>query len=170
MKTKFPFILTLLSMILGVLIAILFGANESMFKNKITNDLQKNQKIMSITDSQIRAEKLANEAGKNWRYYQRFHFHATGISAMTLGVLILLSFSLAPITLRLVGSYALAIGGFLYPFVWLFAALYGPILGRHAAKEQFAIFGYMGGVFFVSLIFCAFLLAKYPLSFNKQNH
>ena len=165
MKEKIPFIVTLLSMICGVFIAILFGVNESIFKDKISRDLHANQKIVSMTDENERKAKIETEKGKNWRYYQRFHFHATGISAMSLGALILLSFSFAPAALKLASSYMISLGGFLYPFIWLFAGMYGPLIGRSAAKESFAIFGYMGGVFLVGLILAIFILIKYPLEF-----
>ncbi|RLA62687.1 MAG: hypothetical protein DRQ89_08930 [Epsilonproteobacteria bacterium] len=168
MKQKLPFILTVFSMILGVFIAILFGVNEHLFKDKIKNDLGKNEKIMSIVDVDKRTAKLNAEASKNWRYYQRFHFHSTGIASMALGVLILLSFSMGSSMLKLVSSYMVSIGGFLYPFVWLFAAMYGPIMGRSAAKESFAFFGYMGGVFLLGLLLSLFILVKYPLKFKND--
>jgi len=168
MKQKFPFILTIFSMILGVFIAILFGVNEHLFKDKIQKDLGNNDKIMSIVDEGQRSAKLKAEASKNWRYYQRFHFHSTGIASMALGVLILLSFSMGSNTLKLVSSYMVSIGGFLYPFVWLGAAMYGPILGRGPAKEAFAFFGYMGGIFLLGLLLSLFILIKYPLKFREN--
>lgn len=168
MKEKIPFIITLLSMICGVFIAILFGVNESIFKEQISRDLYANEKIMSIVDEAERNEKIKTEENKNWRYYQRFHFHSTGISAMSLGALILLAFSLAPKNLGLASSYMISLGGFFYPFVWLFAGIYGPVMGRSAAKEAFAIFGYMGGVFLFGLILATFILIKYPIKFFKK--
>lgn len=169
MKRKVPFILAILGMIVGVFISILFGVNESIFKDKISKDIQTNEKIMSIEDQGEREVKIENEESKNWRYYQRFHFHSTGISSMTLGVLILLAFSLAPTMLKLLSSYMISIGGFLYPFVWLFSAIYGPVMGRSEAKEAFAILGYMGGVFLVGLIFAAVILIRYPVKFLSNS-
>src|SRR5690606_12310769 len=90
---------------------------------------------------------------------------ATGISAMMLGVLILLAFLQAPSILKLISSYMISVGGFLYPFVWLFSAIYGPVMGRSEAKEAFAIFGYMGGLFLVGLIFTMVILIRYPIRF-----
>ena len=165
MIQKTPFILAILSMILGVFISILFGLNESIFKDKIEKDLISNEKIINIVDQTEREVKIEDEKSKNWRYYQRFHFHSTGISTMTLSTLLLLAFSLAPSMLKLVCSYMISIGGFLYPFVWLFSAIYGPIMGRSVAKETFAIFGYMGGVFLIGLIFAIFILFRYPIKF-----
>ena len=163
MKQKIPFLIAITGMIAGVFISILFGVNESIFKDKIAKDLKLNKKIMSIMDPIKKEVKINKEKSKNWRYYQRFHFHSTAISTMSLSCLILLSFSLAPGLIKLVASYMISFGGFLYPFVWLFSAMYGPIMGRSEAKESFALFGYMGGVFLVGLIVALVLLIKYPI-------
>lgn len=169
MKLKLPLVLSVLSMFLGVCIAILFGVNEKIFKNKIALDLQKNQKIISIVDAEKRNQVVEAEKSKNWRYYQRFHFHATGIGAMSLAAVLLFQFILAPIAIRLLGSYFISVGGFLYPFVWLFAAIYGPIMGRTEAKEAFAFFGYMGGVFLVGLLILIYTIIRYPVNFSASN-
>jgi hypothetical protein len=167
--SKIPFILATLTMIGGVVIAIMFGVNESYFKNKIKTDLNKNQKIMAITDQIQKKIKLKTEASKNWRYYQRFHFHSSAIGTMVMVVLILLNFSSAPIKLINLTSWLVSVGGFLYPFVWLFAAIYGPEMGRHEAKESFSIFGYSGGLFLVGLVILLYTLIKYPVKFTKEN-
>ncbi|MBH48259.1 MAG: hypothetical protein CME71_08830 [Halobacteriovorax sp.] len=168
MKVKIPFILAILGMVGGVFISILFGINEDIFKDKIAKDLRANEKIMSIVDEAERESKIKAEESKNWRYYQRFHFHATGISAMTLGSLLLLAFSLAPAGLKLASSYMISIGGFLYPFIWLFAGIYGPSIGRSEAKESFAIFGYMGGIFLLGLVLASVIVIVYPLVFVRD--
>ena len=162
MKHKVRFILAIAGMILGVLIAILFGTNEALFKNKIAQDLLQNEKIIQIQDVEAKKLTIAKEKSKNWRYYQRFHFHASAISTMSLALLIFLSFAVAPAMITLICSYMISIGGFLYPFVWLFAGIYGPIMGRHEAKESFAFFGYMGGVMFLGIILALFITIKYP--------
>lgn len=159
MRNKIPFAIAIFGLICGVFISILFGANEAIFTDKIAKDLNSNKKIMSIANQDEREKKIQNEQDKNWRYYQRFHFHSTGINTMSLSALILLAFCLAPSMLKLITSYMISIGGFLYPFVWLFAALYGPIMGRSNAKEAFAIFGYMGAEAFLK--FLSFLSPDY---------
>lgn len=169
MNKRIPYLLAVLGMFGGVLIAILFGVNEAYFKDKIANGLQANEKIMSIEDTTARESKIKSETDKNWRYYQRFHFHATGIGAMSLASLLLLALSMAPMVLKTVSSYMISIGGLLYPFVWLFAGIFGPSMGREEAKETFAIFGYMGGIFLVGLLLLLFIIAKYPMKFLDSN-
>lgn len=169
-KTKFPFILTLIAMLGGIFISILFGANEELFKNRISAGLKKNVKIQSIQDPQAKSEKLKAEHEKNWRYYQRYHFHATAIASMSLVLLIFLGFIEASEKELFVASYMIALGGFLYPFVWLFAGLYGPEMGRNEAKEAFAIFGYMGGVYLLGVIYTIYLAITKNWKFSKLAH
>lgn len=162
MKFKFPIILCLLAMIGGVFISIIFGANEAYFKNRITEGLSRNQKIQTITDLVVKKEKLKSEEEKNWRYYQRYHFHANGIASLSLALLVFLAFVKANKKQILVASYMISVGGFLYPLVWLFAAIYGPEMGRSEAKEAFAIFGYMGGVYLLGILFTLYLAITKP--------
>lgn len=152
MLRKIPFLIALLSMVGGVFIAILFGVNEEMFLQKIHSGLERNTKIQQIVSAEEKASKIKSETDKNWRYYQRYHFHATGIAAMMMGVLLFLAqLNLSPKEF-LIPAYLVSVGGFLYPFVWFFAGIYGPEMGRSEAKEAFALFGYMGGLFLVGTL------------------
>ncbi|MFA6237750.1 MAG: hypothetical protein WC635_10520 [Bacteriovorax sp.] len=172
MTYKFPFLLSILGIIGGVFIALMFGANEDFFKNRITAGLEKNVKIQSIMDPKEKADKIKSEHDKNWRYYQRYHFHANGIASLSLALLTLLAFVKASKKEILVAAYMISVGGFLYPFVWLFAAFYGPEMGRDQAKETFAFLGYMGGVHFVGVAFALYLSAvkpwRAPLNFSNE--
>lgn len=163
MTQRIPYVIAILTLIGGVFISILFGVNEDYFKDKINEGLKKNEKVNQIQDPVEKEAVLKTEADKNWRYYQRFHFHATGIGAMIMGVLLFISFLSAPERIKTITSFAVSIGGFLYPFIWLFAAIYGPEIGRGAAKEKFAVFGYMGGLFLVGLILTLYMALKYRL-------
>jgi hypothetical protein len=163
MIQRIPYVIAILTLIGGVFISIIFGANEDYFKDKINEGLKKNEKVNQIQDPVEKEAVLKTEADKNWRYYQRFHFHATGIGAMIMGVLLFISFLSAPEKLKNITSYLVSFGGFLYPFVWLFAAIYGPEMGRSEAKEAFAVFGYMGGVFLLGLFLSLYMALKYRL-------
>lgn len=164
MFQKIPYSLAILSMVGGVFIAILFAVNEEMFIARIHTGLERNAKIQQIVDPVAKAGKIASETEKNWRYYQRFHFHATGIGAMTMGLLLFISRLKAPRRSSRAAAYLVSIGGFLYPFVWLFAGIYGPEMGRSEAKEAFALLGYMGGVFLAGGLWTLVLGLRYDVA------
>ena len=163
MLERAPFAISILGMIAGVFIATLFGVNEDFFKERISDGLLQNEKLMAIEDDEAREAKLEAEAEKNWRYYQRFHFHSTGIGAMTLAVLLLTLSIPADRTLLLITRYMLSVGGFVYPFVWLLAGMFGPTMGSSEAKEAFTIVAYSGGLVLLGLLLTAYLLLRYGL-------
>ena len=160
MLDRTPFFLAALGMFGGVLIAILFGVNEAWFKDRIAAGLERNPAIQSIADPAARAAKISAEESKCWRYYQRYHFHATGIGAMALALLLLVNGLRAGATAKRVASYLVSVGGLLYPFVWLFAGIYGPEMGRHEAKEAFAVFGYSGGLVLIGIALSLYLIVS----------
>ena len=82
---------------------------------------------------------------------------------MALATLLLLHFLNFQGTLKTAAAYLVSVGGFFYPFVWLFAALRGPEIGRSAAKEKFILFGYMVGLFRIGLALSLFLTVKHDL-------
>ena len=161
MLERMPFAISILGMSGGVFIAILFGLNEDLFKSRIDDGLHRNEKIMQIADEGKREAKLETEAEKNWRYYQRYHFHATGIGAMVLAALLLTLYIPASPKLLLASRFVLSVGGFFYPFVWLFAGIYGPEMGRSEAKEAFAVLGYAGGLVLAGLLAVLYFLLRY---------
>lgn len=167
---KIPFLITVLSVLGGVLVAIVFGVNEDFIKHKIALGLEKNPDIQAMQNLDEKSLKLKAEANKNWRYYQRYHFHSNGIAAMTIGLLLLLLCLKLSKLEYFLASYAMSIGGFIYPFVWLFAGIYGPIMGRSNAKEAFFIFGYMGGVYLLGVIYTLFLaiFKKWTFTFPRN--
>lgn len=152
MKIKYPFMIALLGITLGIFIAILFGINEDIFKDKINAGIEQNKKYQSLTTEIEKKEYKSKEADKNWRYYQRFHFHSTAISSMSVALILLILMVNISSATQIYLSYLLAISGLLYPFVWLFAGIFGPIIGRGVAKEKFAVFGYMGGIYLLGVI------------------
>lgn len=166
MNIKFPILISLAGIFLGIFIAILFGINEDIFKDKIAKGLELNQKYQSITEPAEKSAYKDKEAAKNWRYYQRFHFHGTAINSMSIGLIVLLLLVNVSSSLQIKISYLIAISGFLYPFVWLFAGIYGPELGRSVAKEKFAVFGYMGGLYLLGVVIIAFLVGRKGVSQN----
>lgn len=163
MLKKIPYLLGVASIVGGVFISILFGVNEELFKHKIDHDLRNNPSIQQIVSPEEQDKKIKSETDKHWRYYQRYHFHATGIGAMILGLLFFLNLLQAPQNLKLTAGLMTGVGGFLYPFVWLAVALTGPVLGRSEAKETFAILGYSGGLFLTGAILIFVLGIKYKL-------
>jgi len=126
--------LVLCGLLFGIFLGVTFGADEEVYKNYIS---------MGIADHPEIHDARSKE--KIWRYAQRAHFHATGISAFSLGLVILLALSnmrtrLKPVTGVLIGL------GSLYPLAWFSMFLLSPGIGRGAAHGHLVTetFTYIG--------------------------
>jgi FlaA1/EpsC-like NDP-sugar epimerase len=79
---KIGLLLVIFTLIFGICMDIGFGINEEYFKDYIAQGIE----MHSALHDQKGQSKI-------WRYAQRSHFHATGIAAFSLGLLLLMLFS-----------------------------------------------------------------------------
>jgi len=139
--------LVLMGLLFGVSIGISFGVNEEAYKSFIAEGVAANPAVHD-----------ANSQDKIWRYAQRVHFHATGISAFSLGLVILVMFT--DLTARLKKIAAVFLGfSSLYPLSWFTMFLLAPSIGRgpaheHVVTEIFAYAG-VGGLLLGGVLLCA---------------
>ncbi|PCI16825.1 MAG: hypothetical protein COB62_07850, partial [Piscirickettsiaceae bacterium] len=101
--------------------------------------------------------------GKIWRYAQRTHFHATGIAAFSIGLVLLTMFSSLKRTLKKTTSILIGFGG-LYPLSWFTMFILSPSIGRSAAHhhimtEMLTYIG-IGGLLLGIAILCANLFLE----------
>jgi hypothetical protein len=121
---KIGLLITLLSLIFSVGIGVVFGANEKVFKDYISKNIEMNQ---SLHDEQ--------SSSKIWRYAQRSHFHAGGIAAYSLALLLIILFSKMKDSYKKLSSIMIGLGT-LYPLSWFVMFLMAPHIGREAAKHN----------------------------------
>ena len=126
--------LVLMGLLFGVIMGVSFGIQEDAFFDYIENGVDANPTVHD--DSSV---------DKIWRYAQRAHFHATGISAFSLGLIILVMFSDMKTKLKRVSSIFLGLGSF-YPLSWFTMFVLAPSIGRGAAHEHILteIFAFTG--------------------------
>ena len=142
---KLGLALILLGLFFGVGMGIFFGVNEDVYKNYIAEGIAANPAVHD-----------AKSPDKIWRYAQRAHFHATGIAAFSLGLVILVMFSTLKTNYKKASAILLGLSSF-YPLSWLNMYLLAPSIGRgpahaHIMTEIFAYTGVGGlllGVFFL---------------------
>ena len=139
--------LVISGLLFGFFLGVTFGVNEDAYKQYVTEGVAAHPE-----------QHDANSTDKIWRYAQRAHFHATGISAFSLGLVILLA--LSNMRARLKSATALLIGlGSLYPLAWFSMYLLAPDIGREAAHghiltETFTYIG-VAALFAGILLLCA---------------
>lgn len=144
-NVKIGVFLVLCGLIFGMAMGISFGINEDAYKDFIAEGITAHPEVHD-----------AKSKDKIWRYAQRAHFHATGISAFSLGLIILIMFSRMRVKLKAASSILIGLGG-LYPLSWFAMFLLAPSIGcgpahHHVLTEIFTYTGVGGlvlGAFFL---------------------
>ncbi len=135
--------LVISNLLFGIFLGVAFGANEEFFKDFISVGIAANPEVHD-----------AKSPAKIWRYVQRTHFHATGIAAFSLGLIILTLLSRLRKSLVRLASFCIGLGSF-YPLTWFSMFILAPSLGRGPAHEHiftqfvtyFSVSGLLAGLF-----------------------
>lgn len=139
--------IVLLGIFFSVGLGISFGLNEDMYKDYVADGV--------AAHPDVHDEKSKD---KIWRYAQRTHFHAGGIAAFCLGLIILVMHSDLSIKLRKTSSILIGLGS-LYPLAWLSMFFLAPSIGRGAAHDhiltELFTFSGVGGLLAGSFILVA---------------
>ncbi|MEQ1812990.1 MAG: hypothetical protein ABL860_00855 [Candidatus Nitrotoga sp.] len=123
-NVKIGLALVMLGLLFGIGLGIAFGINEAFFKNYVVQGIAVHPELHD-----------ANSPEKIWRYAQRAHFHATGIAAFSIGLLLLVSASNLKQSLKPITAVLIGLGG-LYPFAWFTMFIVAPSIGREAAHAH----------------------------------
>ncbi len=146
--------LVILTLLFGLGLGVSFGVNEGSFKSYITTGVNAHP---DVHDSK--------SEDKIWRYAQRAHFHATGIAAFSIGLVILTMFSSLRAKLKSIAAILIGLGG-LYPLSWLSMFILAPSIGREAAHhhimtEIFTYTGVLGLLAGIGLLSANLFLGRY---------
>jgi len=125
-SVRWGLLLAIGTLLFGIVMGVAFGVVEDTFKDWIKASIGL---YPELHDS--------GSASKTWRYAQRAHFHATGVGAFTLGMIVLLALTNLRPQLKSVTAVLIGLGG-LYPLAWLSIFLYSPSMGRGPAHEALA--------------------------------
>jgi hypothetical protein len=117
--------LVMLCLAFGIGMGVTFGINEDMYKDRIAEVVAANPQAHGDSDP----------SASIWRYAQRAHFHATGIAAFSIGLLLLLASADMKSGTRKVTSILIGLGG-LYPLAWFNMYLVAPAIGRGPAHSH----------------------------------
>lgn len=126
-KIKIGLFLVLAGLAFGFALGVSFGVFEDDYKAYIKNG--------------IAAHPEAYEKGSErdmWRFVQRAHFHATGISAFSLGLLVFVMLSDMKDSFKKASSILIGLGSF-YPLSWFTMFLVAPSVGAEPSHEYFLV-------------------------------
>jgi len=151
---KYGLALVMLGLLFGIGLGIVFGANEDLFKDYIAQGIAAHPAVHD-----------AKSPDKIWRYAQRAHFHATGIAAFSIGLLLLVAASSLTEKFKKISSALIGLGSF-YPLAWYSIFLLAPSIGRDAAHEHpltetFIFIGVGGLVFGLAILLANLFLGLF---------
>jgi hypothetical protein len=121
---KIGLALAMIGLLFGIGLGITFGVNEAFFETCVAQGIAAHPQIHD-----------ANSPEKIWRYAQRAHFHATGIAAFSIGLLLLVSASSLKQRFKTITAVFIGLGN-LYPLAWLTMFVVAPSIGRDAAHAH----------------------------------
>ncbi len=129
--------IVLIGLFFSIGMGISFGVNEDAYQDYVAEGVAAHPELHN-----------ESSADKIWRYALRSHFHAGGIAAFSLGLILLVMFSNLQRRLQRISSILIGLGSF-YPLAWLSMFFLSPSIGRGAAHEHiltklFTIVGVVG--------------------------
>ena len=129
--------IVLIGLFFNIGMGISFGVNEDAYQDYVAEGVAAHPELHN-----------ESSADKIWRYALRSHFHAGGIAAFSLGLILLLMFSSLQRRLQRISSILIGLGSF-YPLAWLSMFFLSPSIGRGAAHDHiltqlFTIVGVVG--------------------------
>lgn len=119
-----------LFLLFGILMGVAFGVFEDNIKEMINTAVDLN--------ASVHLEGVSKAKGKIFRWWQRAHFHATGMGAFTLAMIAIVALSGLKSSFKRWASILIALAG-LYPLSWLLMSLVAPSMGRDAAHHNIAV-------------------------------
>lgn len=135
---KWGLALVLLGLLFGIALGVYFGVNEDAVQAYIANGIAAHPALHD-----------AHSQDKIWRLVQRAHFHATGIGAFSLSLLLLVAMCDLMPMLKKAASTLIGLSAF-YPLAWFTEFYLAPSIGRGAAGEfwltQIFVYVSVGGL------------------------
>jgi hypothetical protein len=147
-------LISFFAIVVGTGLGMAFGVYEDPIKDHLLTDVKAHPQIHEQTP-----ENLKKQTGDGWRYIQRAHFHAQGLGALGVGIIITLGLSWVSIPVKKWLALATGVGAFLYPFCWLIAGLRIASMGKEAAKASVDWLAYLSiPLFFGGLMLTLLIL------------
>ena len=116
-------VLSMLTLIFGISMGVMFGTNEDGVKQYISDGIASHP-----------AQHDAKSQSKIWRYAQRSHFHATGVGGFALVLVLVTGLTSLPRKMKFIAATLIGVGSF-YPMAWFSMFLLSLPLGRDGAHH-----------------------------------
>lgn len=120
-----------LAIVVGTGLGMVFGVYEDQIKDGLVADVKAHPQIHEQTPDNIK-----KQVGDGWRDIQRAHFHAQGLGALGVGIIVVLGLTWVSASVKKWLALATGVGALLYPFCWLLMGLRIGSMGKQAAHAS----------------------------------
>ncbi len=124
-------LISFLAIVVGTGLGMTFGLYEDQIKDALLADVRAHPQIHEQTPDNFK-----KQVGDGWRYIQRAHFHAQGLGALGVGIIVVLGLSWVSAPVKKWVALATGVGALLYPFCWLLMGLRIGSMGKQAAHAS----------------------------------
>lgn len=124
-------LISFLAIVFGTASGMAFGLYEDQIKGALLADVKAHPQIHEQT-----ADNVKKQVGDAWRYIQRAHFHAQGLGALGVGIILVLGLSWVSASVKRWLALATGLGALLYPFTWLLMGLRIGSMGKQGAHAS----------------------------------
>ena len=160
---KIGLALVMLGLLFGIGLGVTFGVNEAFFETYVAQGIAAHPELHD-----------ANSPGKIWRYAQRAHFHATGIAAFSIGLLLLVSASSLKQRFKTITAVFIGLAG-LYPLAWFAMFIVAPSIGRdgahsHPVTELLTYTGVGGLLLGIAILLANLFLGLFSERMTERRH
>jgi len=129
---KWGIIFSLLSLVFGFGIGIMFGGFEEQMEEK----MKARGMVVLQEVYQGDEEKLDNAVGRGMNYIKRAHIHGNGLGTSALALIFVLTFVVASQNIKKYTALAAGIGALGYAFYWFLAGWMAPALGGTGVAKE----------------------------------
>jgi hypothetical protein len=126
-QVKVGLALALLCLLAGIGLGVSFGVKEDLYQDFIASGIAAHPALHD-----------AASQGVIWRWALRAHFHAAGVGAFGLVLIVLVALSGMSDLRKKVTAVLVGLGG-LYPLSWFVMFLVAPAMGRKAAHHYWVV-------------------------------
>ena len=156
-SVRWGLVISLLTLLMGVYLGIHFGKDE----DKIKGYLKEKATASTYYEGEAGLKKAVSDG---WKYQKRSHEHFQGLGAITLALMFLISISWLKPSLKSILSITTSVGGFVYPLFWYLVSFKTAEVGKHAAKESYALIAQFGaGLYMLSFLVILITFVSYAV-------
>ncbi len=119
------------TILVGEVAGLAFSRYSAKIKESYKAEVKSHKRDVFLQEKEIK-----KTISKTWLYTKRFHYHAMGLGAISLVIILALMVTWVSASIKKALSLGLGVGALLIPSGWFLTALKASYMGADAAKKS----------------------------------